>query len=301
MSDYTQVTFFAPKDELASGNPSKLIKGAEVDPELAAISTAIASKFDSGDVSDNATAAALASDAVLITPAKLKYAVENGTLQLNLNALTTEASAAAAGDFVPVYDVSAAAVRKFTVTNLVAATGFVPNGRIITAGLGLDGTGDLSADRTLNVLAGAGLTFSGDDLVVGQGSGISVTADAVAVDRSNATTTDATGYMDMPQVTQTGNYTLVLTDRGKTITYTSGHGAGDTLTIPANSSVAFPLGTVIGIDNLDSNSLTIAITSDTLTLAGTTTTGSRTLGQNGMATIKKVTSTGWLIAGQGVS
>lgn len=46
MSNYTQTTFFAPKDALLSGNPAKLIKGADVDPELAAISVAIASKFD---------------------------------------------------------------------------------------------------------------------------------------------------------------------------------------------------------------------------------------------------------------
>lgn len=46
MSNYTQTTFFAPKDALLSGNPLKLIKGADVDPELAAIATAIASKYD---------------------------------------------------------------------------------------------------------------------------------------------------------------------------------------------------------------------------------------------------------------
>lgn len=46
MSNYTQTTFFAPKDSLSSGNPAKLIKGADVDPELANIATAIATKFD---------------------------------------------------------------------------------------------------------------------------------------------------------------------------------------------------------------------------------------------------------------
>lgn len=297
MSDYTQVTFFAPKDALGTGNPSKLIKGTEVDPELAAIATAMSSKYDSGDLADNATAAALASSTTIISPAKLKYAVENGTIQYNLSALTTEASAAASGDFVPVYDVSAGAPRKFTVTNLVAGTGFVPNARVLTAGLGLDGTGDLSADRTFNVLAGAGLTFSADDLVVGQGSGISVTADAVAVDRTNATTTDATGYMDDPQNIQAGNYTLVLTDRGKHIYHASGAGAGDTYTIPANASVAFPIGAVVTFVNSDSNAVSIAITTDTMTLAGTTSTGTRTLSQNGIATALKVTSTAWIIAG----
>lgn len=46
MSNYTQVTFFAPKDALITGNPSKLIKGSEVDPEFLAISTAVATKLD---------------------------------------------------------------------------------------------------------------------------------------------------------------------------------------------------------------------------------------------------------------
>lgn len=46
MSDYTQLTDFSAKDALASGNPSKVIKGSEHDAEYAAISTAIASKAD---------------------------------------------------------------------------------------------------------------------------------------------------------------------------------------------------------------------------------------------------------------
>lgn len=50
MSNYTQTTFFAPKDLLLSGNPAKLIKGADVDPELAAIATAIATKYDSSNI-----------------------------------------------------------------------------------------------------------------------------------------------------------------------------------------------------------------------------------------------------------
>lgn len=46
MSNYTQTTFFAPKDALLSGDPNKIIHGTQVDPELAAIAVAIASKFD---------------------------------------------------------------------------------------------------------------------------------------------------------------------------------------------------------------------------------------------------------------
>jgi hypothetical protein len=50
LSNYTQTTFFAPKDALLSGNPLKLIKGADIDPELAAIAVAIASKYDASSV-----------------------------------------------------------------------------------------------------------------------------------------------------------------------------------------------------------------------------------------------------------
>jgi hypothetical protein len=316
MSDYTQITSFGPKDALATGNPSKLIKGTEFDAEFDAIATAIATKFDSGSVASQAVAEALASSTTLITPQRLKQALEAGVYQFNINGLTEEASAAAVGDFVPVYDVSAGAVRKFTLTNLVASTGFVPNGRILTSGSGLTGGGDLSADRTLavgqglgvtvnaddvQVDAGAGLTFSGNALIVGQGSGISVTADAVAVDRTNATTTDATGYMDLPVNEQSGNYTLVAGDRGKLILHPSGAGAGDTFTIPANASVAYPIGTVICFANRANEDLTIAITSDAMVLEGTISTGSRTLALNGFASAKKITSTIWFISGSGLS
>lgn len=109
------------------------------------------------------------------------------------------------------------------------------------------------------------------------------------------------GYLNIPQNAQTGNYTLVLGDAGKHILHGSADGSGDTYTIPANSSVAFPLGTTITFINLASATIAIAITTDTLTLAGTTSTGSRTLAQNGIATAVKATSTSWLISGVGLT
>lgn len=109
------------------------------------------------------------------------------------------------------------------------------------------------------------------------------------------------GFREVPQNSQSANYTCVLADSGKHILHPSGGGAGDTFTIPANASVAFDIGTVITFINADSNSVAIAITTDTLTLAGTTSTGSRTLAQNGVATAIKVTATGWIISGTGLS
>ena len=46
MSNYVKATNFAVKDGLASGNPSKIIKGTEIDTEYTAIASAISSKSD---------------------------------------------------------------------------------------------------------------------------------------------------------------------------------------------------------------------------------------------------------------
>ena len=46
MSNYTKSTNFATKDNLASGNPAKIVKGTEIDTEFNNIATAIATKQD---------------------------------------------------------------------------------------------------------------------------------------------------------------------------------------------------------------------------------------------------------------
>jgi hypothetical protein len=47
MSNYTKATNFAVKDGYSTGNPSKIIKGTEIDAEYTAIASAISSKADS--------------------------------------------------------------------------------------------------------------------------------------------------------------------------------------------------------------------------------------------------------------
>jgi len=44
MSDYTKATNFTAKDSLPTGNSGKIVKGAEIDTELTAVASAIASK-----------------------------------------------------------------------------------------------------------------------------------------------------------------------------------------------------------------------------------------------------------------
>ena len=113
--------------------------------------------------------------------------------------------------------------------------------------------------------------------------------------------TDAVGFRNIPQNSQSADYTLVLADSGKHIFHPVGDNNARTFTIPANSSVAYPIGTALTFINMAVANVTIAITTDTLTLSSAGTTGSRTLATNGSATCIKITSTSWLISGSGLT
>jgi len=113
--------------------------------------------------------------------------------------------------------------------------------------------------------------------------------------------TDSVGFRNAPVNSQSTAYTLVLADAGKVILHPSTDANARTFTIPANGSVAYPIGTVLTFVNMTSQVVTIAITTDTLYLSSTGTTGSRSLAQYGMATAVKLTSTTWIINGSGLT
>jgi hypothetical protein len=113
--------------------------------------------------------------------------------------------------------------------------------------------------------------------------------------------TDAVGFRNIPQNSQSANYTLVLADSGKHIYHPSTDANARTFTIPANGSVAYPLGTAITFINQTSQVVSIAITTDTMNLSPAGTTGTRSLAQYGVATAVKVTSTSWIISGTGLT
>lgn len=174
-------------------------------------------------------------------------------------------------------------------------------------GLSSGTSGGVLAFTASGTIASSG-ALAANALVIGGGAGAApsttttgtgvLTQLGLAADGSDV---DAIGFRGVPQNSQTGNYTCVMADAGKHIIHPSGAGAGDTITIPANGSVAYEIGTCITFINGDSNSCSIAITTDTMTLAGTTTTGTRTLAQNGIATAIKIASTSWIINGTGLS
>lgn len=110
------------------------------------------------------------------------------------------------------------------------------------------------------------------------------------------------GYLGIPQNSNSANYTTVLSDAGKHILHPSADTTARTFTIDSNANVAYPIGTALTFVNQNAGGvITIAITTDTMRLAGAGTTGSRTLAANGIATAIKLTSTEWLINGTGLT
>ena len=113
--------------------------------------------------------------------------------------------------------------------------------------------------------------------------------------------TDAVGFRNIPVNSQSAAYTAVLADSGKCILHPSTDANARTFTLPANSSVAYPIGTAISFVNMTSQVVSIAITSDTMYLAGAGTTGTRSLAIYGTATALKINSTTWIVSGVGLT
>jgi hypothetical protein len=107
---------------------------------------------------------------------------------------------------------------------------------------------------------------------------------------------DIVGRQKLRKITQNGDYEFLLTDAGKMVVKTSG-GGGETFTIPADSAVDFLNGDMITVVNLGGGDLSIAITDDTLQLEGSATTGTRTLADDGICTLLKISSTKWFAMG----
>lgn len=111
------------------------------------------------------------------------------------------------------------------------------------------------------------------------------------------------GYTNrVEQVSVSAAITFEGKHANKHIYHPSADTTARTWTIPANSSVPYPIGTTLTfVNDNGAGALTIAITTDTLRLAGAGTTGSRTLAANGVATAVKMTSTSWQINGSGLT
>lgn len=125
---------------------------------------------------------------------------------------------------------------------------------------------------------------------------------AGALSATSLADANGTVYSNIPQNSQSTAYTAVLADANKHLLHPSADTTARTFTIPANSSVAYPIGTSITfVNQASAGVMTISITTDTMRMAGSGLTGNRTLTANGIATALKITSTEWIISGTGLS
>jgi hypothetical protein len=296
MSNYTQITFFAPKDALLSGNPSKIIYGAQVDPELSAISVAIATKYDSSSIgSGQVPFGAGSSSAPSITFASN---LGTGLYLAAANSLGFTANGVAAGSISSAGAWSLPAGASVDTLTLAGASGG-HYGLVVNAAANSHGVnilaGTTSSDNSFAVRSQNNATA----YLYVQGDGQTFVQAPPAASAGPAGMAQV-GYMEAPYNNQGGaNYTLVMGDRGKAIGVT---GPTHTLTIPANASVAFPVGTTIMVVNSTaSGTISIAITTDTLLWLPSGSSGTRTLATLSVATLYKNTATQWLIWGFGIS
>ncbi len=97
---------------------------------------------------------------------------------------------------------------------------------------------------------------------------------------------------------QSAAYDTVLADANNVVRHPSSDNNPRTFTIAG--SVSYPVGTTIVFVNRI-NTLSIAISTDVLTLAGSGSTGTRTMVANSVATVVKDASGVWIITGNGIT
>ena len=149
----------------------------------------------------------------------------------------------------------------------------------------------LTADATSWTFGADGnIHFPDDSIQSTAWTGVAPTATA-------SSTAGSVGYLGMPQNSKNTNYELVIGDMGKHIYVT----ATSTVTVPAYTSVDFPVGTTIAIVAGPSATVTIEVTTDTIYLAGDGTSANFTLAAYGMATLVKVAQSVWFISGVGLT
>jgi len=157
---------------------------------------------------------------------------------------------------------------------------------------------------------GSDLDMNGQSIVTLSNADVSIVPDgtgAISVSGTTDYETNVTDDDDIPNKkyvddsksvtpinTQTGTtYGPVLADAGYMITLNNV--SAITVTIPANGSVAYPVGTVLSFMQLGAGQVTITITTDALNYSSVLT--NNLYGQYAVASAHKVTSTGWILFG----
>lgn len=138
---------------------------------------------------------------------------------------------------------------------------------------------------------GGNIATSGDVALSNPATGEVLTFDASVSKWKNAAATSGNST-SVESTVKTASYTLALTDAGSAVEFDTAGAV--TLTVPANSSVAFPVGTIIEVAQIGAGQVTIAgETGVTLRTASSLTTRV----QYSVAGIRKRATDEWIVSG----
>ncbi len=223
----------------------------------------------------------------------------------NATALTQKATPVDA-DKIPIFDSADSDNTKYATRGSIVA-GYTPTSRTLTAGTGIATIGDLSANRTIalssssitslgladtavqparTITAGTGLTGGG---TLAADRTVSLSAGSIA----SLALADAAAPKLVTINAQTTSYTLVSGDAGSLVTMNSA--SANQLTIPANATVAYSVGTVIVIQQIGAGVTTVKGATG-VTLNGVSA-GGGTLAQWKSCSIIKTATNTWLALG----
>ena len=320
MSDYTKTTNFTAKDALSTGDPDKLIKGSLFDTEFDNIATAIGTKHDSNDFASQAQAEAAtsgsASNTTLLTPLRLwNWASANAGVVEELQTLADPGA-----DRILFWDDGEAAG-----SNVAYLT--VSNGLSIAATtLGIDdtaaGAGLTASSGVLAVGAGNGITVNADDVALTDAAAsttnlITVSSGTIAYDPTSLTqitgasivgadefvlwdadagAAKALRWQDFGIPVVDDSTTAPMSSADLTYAnkwYSCSNASPISFVIPANASVAYPVGTVFAVYQAGVGQVTVSVTTDTLRAPN----GAKTANQYSTVFVTKVASTTWVLTG----
>lgn len=123
---------------------------------------------------------------------------------------------------------------------------------------------------------------------------------ATEIYNGTATSGNELGYEDLKQGVTSGSFTLTLAQKGGHLLYTGA--GGHNITIPPNSTTAFPIGSAIVIVNDGAGTMNLLRGAGvTLHYAlGSPTNADRTLATKGMCTVLKTGTDTWYVSGVGL-
>lgn len=331
MSNYSQTTFFGPKDSLPLGNPSKLILGTDVDTELSNIASAITSKYDASSIA--AAPVGFSAGTAALPAIYLGPDTTTGWYRVAANQVALAVSATNA---ITVSSTGLTVAGSVTVNG--AGTGLTVANNATVSGALTVSTGGSSIKGGLTIgapVSGAALTVNGVNgyiqewsfsghtigiflgpvggeyglgtatndplsLFVNNGApALQITTGNIVQALDAGNTMQTVGWRGLPQNVQTGNYTLVLADQGKSVLLNGG--SAQTVTVP---NAVFSPGDVITLVGSNTSPITITAGAGANLIwanGTTTTTGTRTLTSYGIVTIYYDNAANAFISGSGLS